>query len=68
MNTTEQLLREALKPFANLDISSADGLGHKDDRPIFGLNHTQFTVGDVRRARALLSAPVSSTAEQEDKP
>jgi hypothetical protein len=49
-----QELEGLLKPFASLDISSADAQNHKDDRPVFGLNSTLFTVGDVRRARAAL--------------
>lgn len=46
-------LYAALKVFANLDISHHDG--KPDDRPVFGLNETVFTLGDVRRARAALS-------------
>lgn len=45
-------LVEALKPFAGLDIAHADR--KPDGHPVFGLNRTQFTLGDVRKAKAAL--------------
>ena len=48
-------LEEALSPFAALDISAMESLGKKTMHPIFGINYTLFTIGDVQRARAALA-------------
>lgn len=48
-------LLEALKPFANLDVQHMVSLGKKPNHPIFGLNSTQFTLGDVLRASAAIT-------------
>lgn len=48
-------LLEALRPFASLDVRHMISLGKKSDHPIFGLNATQFTLGDVLRAVAAIS-------------
>jgi hypothetical protein len=41
-----------LKPFASLLSHHHDQM--PDDRPVFGINHNVFTVGDLRRARDLI--------------
>jgi hypothetical protein len=50
-------LREALRPLADIPIEEFDGLSHRpDDRPLMAWNNHQITIGDVRRARAALTA------------
>ena len=44
-------LREALIPFGSLDIT--DLRDKPNDRPVYGRNATELTVGDFRRAAAL---------------
>ena len=42
-------------PFANLDIDHATA--KPDEHPIWGLNGTMITVGDIRRAKRALGLP-----------
>ena len=45
-------VREALKPFANIDIRHWKV--YKDDRIVWAVNDTQVTVGDIRKAQAII--------------
>lgn len=45
--------RAALAPLANLDLTKTLA-GKTDDYPLFGLNGSMITVGDVRQARAVM--------------
>src|ERR1051326_448700 len=50
-------LREALEPFAVLDIDAFSHLQNKsDDREIYRMNESVIRLGDVRRARAAPSS------------
>ena len=52
--STARALREALLPFANLDVSMLEG--KPDDYPILrGPDESLVTLGDIRRAKALCS-------------
>ncbi len=44
---------EALRPFAGLDMSPYEGA--RDERTFYQLNETEITVGDIRKARAVLA-------------
>ena len=53
-------LRGALEPFAALDIrhrSDMTRLENQDDKPVFALNNSVITLGDIRKAQAALAAP-----------
>jgi hypothetical protein len=45
-------LREALTPFAALDVRHMTEMEKAPDHPVFGLNATKITLGDILRARA----------------
>ena len=49
-------LREALRPLAELDLRPG-GMGSRpDDSVVYARDKSRITVGDVKRARALLTA------------
>ena len=50
-------VREALEPFAALDIrhrSDMSLLSNQDNKPIFAINDSVITLGDVRKAQATI--------------
>ena len=47
-------LAEALRPFAELDLTPDDFDKRPDSQPIYARNKTAITVGDVRKARVAL--------------
>lgn len=49
-----EALREALRPLARLDLRGDNMLSRPDDQPVYARDNTVITVGDVRRAAALL--------------
>jgi polyribonucleotide nucleotidyltransferase len=47
-------LREALEPFA--ELLKKHQAGYVDAHPVYGIDYSVITVGDLRRARAALQA------------
>lgn len=58
-------LRAALVPLARLDIRHMRS--YEDDRVIWAVNDTTLTLGDVRRARALLGTDAAPAEAGEGK-
>lgn len=48
-------IKAALEPFAALDVQSMINLGKKPEHPVFGMNKTIITLGDVIAARQALA-------------
>jgi uncharacterized spore protein YtfJ len=47
-------LREALEPLSRMDLKALQD--KRNDYPVFGLNDSTITVGDIRKATAALAA------------
>lgn len=63
---TETKLADALRPFANLLQPHHSTM--PNDRPVYGIDRAEFTVGDLRRANKALAAHDTARAQPASAP